>query len=497
MGMNRSLMVPCAAVALLLCVLASSSAIANDRFEPIREHIREQLQERLLPSIAVAVAKDGRIVWEEGFGWADLERRVPADAHTPYSLASISKPITTTGLMTLVRDSKVDLDRPVNDYLGAVKLVARVGDASQATVRRVANHTAGLPLHYQFFYEDEPYRRPSMDETLLRYGNLVSAPGEHYQYSNLGYGVLDYIIERVSGQSYAEFMRREVFLPLGMTRTSVDMGPGLEAYAATRYDRDNRPIPFYGFDHPGGSAVFSSAHDLVRFGMFHLKSHLPDQKPILPDAMIDEMHRATGGLEGDRYGIGFGIDDRHGYRVVSHTGSMAGVSTVMWLLPEQGIAIVVLGNASSGLPADTANRIAATLLSGWKIESRNARGDERPDFVTPVELAGTWTGILHTYAKDLPVALEFRPDGQVHATLDSQMVALVDGADFNEGRFGGRFAGRVGTPDTDRYRNLIQLDLKLRGHRLNGAATTVGPNPAHDDSRMRNALSHWIELERK
>ena len=102
-------------------------------------------------------------------------------------------------------------------------------------VRRVANHTSGLPLHYQFFYADEPYRVPPRDETIRRYGNLVTAPGEHYQYTNLGYGVLDYVIERTSGKRYADFMREEVFLPLGLTHTSIDIGPGLEPHQAIRY----------------------------------------------------------------------------------------------------------------------------------------------------------------------------------------------------------------------------------------------------------------------
>jgi CubicO group peptidase (beta-lactamase class C family) len=161
------------------------------------------------PSLAVAVARDGRILWEGGFGWADRERRIGATEHTPYSLASISKPITATGLMILVEARKVDLDRPVNDYLGSARLRARVGDAAQATIRRVANHTSGLPLHYQFFYADEPYRPPSMDETILRYGNLVTMPGERYEYSNLGFGILDYVIARTAGRPYDDFMRTE------------------------------------------------------------------------------------------------------------------------------------------------------------------------------------------------------------------------------------------------------------------------------------------------
>ena len=149
-------------------------------FEPIRAMIRRELVERVLPSLAVGVAREGTIVWEEGFGWADRERRVEATPHTLYSLASISKPITATGLMVLVERGLIDLDNPIDDYLGDAKINARTGKAAEATVRRVANHTAGLPLHYQFFYADEPYHRPPMDETIRRYANLVTPPGERW-----------------------------------------------------------------------------------------------------------------------------------------------------------------------------------------------------------------------------------------------------------------------------------------------------------------------------
>merc|ERR1711964_671264 len=126
------------------------------------------------------------------------------------------------------------------------------------TVRRVANHTSGLPLHYHFFPEDG-LAKPSMEESIRRYGNVVCPAGERYRYSNIGYGILDHLIERVSGMSYTEFMRREVFLPLGMTRASVDIEPGLDAYQVKRYTDDGLPLPFYDFDHSGASAVFCSA----------------------------------------------------------------------------------------------------------------------------------------------------------------------------------------------------------------------------------------------
>lgn len=138
-------------VALVAVMAGGTQPIcAADRFEDVRQFIRTELVEQALPSIAVAVAVDGRIVWEQGFGWADRERRILADEHTSYSLASISKPITATGLMTLVQAGRIDLDKPVNDYLGNAKLVSRVGEARDATVRatrRCAMARMVCPFH--------------------------------------------------------------------------------------------------------------------------------------------------------------------------------------------------------------------------------------------------------------------------------------------------------------------------------------------------------------
>jgi CubicO group peptidase (beta-lactamase class C family) len=229
-GRIRRVMRLCCLSAMM--VLSAFSLSAQDRFDGVRASIRKRIIDGATPSVAVAVAQHGRIIWEEGFGSANREERIPATENTMYSLASISKPITATGLMTLVQAGKIDLDKPINDYLGDAKLKARVGDASEATVRRVANHSSGLPLHYQFFFSNEPYRKPSYDETILRYGNLVTIPGEHYQYSNLGFGIIGYVLSRASEESYSDFMREAVFLKLGMTHTSVGIGPGLEQFQA-------------------------------------------------------------------------------------------------------------------------------------------------------------------------------------------------------------------------------------------------------------------------
>lgn len=474
-----------------------------DRFESVRAVIREAMAEHGLPSVSVALAKDGRIVWEEAFGWADRERRVPATPHTMYSLASISKPITATGLMRLVEQGGVDLDRPVNDYLGTGKLSGFAGDPSGATVRRVLTHTAGLPLHYQFFYEAGGYGPPSMDETIARYGILVNPPGELYEYSNIGYGILDHVIARVSGMSYADYMRTRVFLPLGMTRTSVDIGPGLEEYAATRYDELDRPIPFYTFDHPGASAVWSSAHDLVKFGMFHLGNRLPDQQRILKDETIEDMQRLhweMGG--GNGRGLGWGISgDDHGFLRVAHTGGMPGVSTALYLYPTEGMVVVVLTNKRNPAMNRIAQEMAAAMLPRYATSLRQrlaasgpAGGEpqEPPFMIEPAaELIGEWAGTLRTHQGTVPLLLDFRPDGTVHIRLDRQGRMLLSPVWYRNGQLIGRFPGTIPTEDAARHPHSVLLNLRLRDGRLSGMATaqTTG-DPVY------YALSSYVELTR-
>lgn len=472
-------------LAFLLLLAAASWA---DQFDRVRDSIRRKLGERAAPSAAVAVARGGQIIWEEGFGWADRERRVPSDPHIPYSLASISKPITATALMILVERGKLDLDKPINEYLGQAKLRGRAGDASLATVRRVANHTSGLPLHYHFFYEDEPYSPPPRDETIRRYGNLITPPGERYLYSNLGYGVLDHVISRVSGKAYADFVREEVLLPLGMTRSAVGLPVALKQYQAVRYDSDGDPIPFYDFDHPGGSAVYASAHDLVRFGMFHLKNRLAGQKRILKDSSIDEMQRPTAKVEAlAGYGVGWAIDSASpGWPLVSHTGGMGGVSTYLALLPKQNIAVAVVCNGRSSLPTEVVREILQVLEPARKRQSVAA--DNRRAPLT----GGKWKGAVHTENGEIPLVLDIRADKDVRAKLSSQPETGLSAVSYDGEYFRGTMTGDIGTADANRTKYVLALELKQRGGTWSGGITARSL-PA---KRAGNALTYWVELRR-
>ncbi|HEX9109777.1 MAG TPA: serine hydrolase domain-containing protein [Longimicrobiales bacterium] len=473
----------------------SAQTAGADRFEPIRARIREAIARGEVPSMAVAVASHGRIVWEEGFGLADREHNVAATAQTPYSLASISKPFTASALMELVEAGRIDLDRPANDYLGAAKITGLAGDAAGATVRRILSHTAGLPLHYQFFYAGDPYRRINMDTAIARYAVLVNPPG-FFEYSNLGFGIIDYIIERMSGEPYERYMQEHVFDPLGLSHTFVGTGAG-HPEAAVRYDTLERPVPFYDFDHRGASALWASAHDLVRFGMFHLKDHLKDQRRILKDATLDEMHRLATPPDAELgYGLGWIVTpDYDGFLRVGHTGGMPGVSTVLSLFPKQDLAVVVLTNHGyKPIVTQVLDDIGETMLGAKYTEGRKAAAAKRAEAqkaappAPAASIVGSWVGTVRTYTGTVPLSLTVKPDGDVHVTLGKALPTLLSSTHFGKADLDGLFAGRIPIPDADRH-DAVLLNLHLRGEKLAGEATAM--------SYELGAISSYVELSRK
>lgn len=475
-----------------------ASASASEPFQTVRDEIQQALKRDSIPSLAVAVAKDGKIVWEEGFGFANQEQKISATPDTPYSIASITKPITATALMVLVERGKVKLDQPVNDYLGDSRLTAHRGDVKEATLRRLANHTAGLPLHYQFFYADENYRQPSRSESISRYGHIMESPGTEFQYSNFGYGILDEVITQQSNRDYAAFMLEEVFKPLGMNHSAVGIPAGLDSAAAIRYAPDGSPLPHYDFDHPGASAVYSSAHDLALFGLFHLQKPLAEQRPLLKPESLDEMQRPTADCgDGVHYGIGWSIcDSEFGYRTVSHSGGMGGVRCRLVLVPSEKIVVVTLCNASADLPTRISHKILAELLPDYGTALRK-QPEHKPNPepgrpYAPPELVGYWTGTIQTFSAPIHIQMWSQPDGDIKIRLGGQLATLLNYSRLEKGLLTGQFAGDIGTKDANRRPYRLHLRARLDGEKLFGALTAI----SLPGRKAGNALSYWIELDR-
>ncbi len=474
----------------------------SKRFHEVRNKVFNVVNGGEVPSLSIAVAKDGNIIWEEAFGWADKEKKAKATPHTLYSLASISKPFTATGLMILVERSLIDLEKPVNDYLGDAKLTAYEGNAANATVKRVLNHTSGLTEHFNHFFEDEAYRCPSMKETIRRYGILVTPPGEIGAYSNLGYGIIGYIISKITGQSYAQFMTEEVFLPLGLNHTSVNISKAQEKYVATRYDKQGFPIPSFTSDSPAAGAIYSSVHDLIRFGIFHLKNHLLGQKQILSDKNIQKMHSAwdpNALYRDDYYGLGWLIDeDWNGYHVVYHHGSGPGANTMLFLIPSEGLAVAVLCNSNSMLPFEICDEIVSVLLPKFAENLRKRRqeagkGTGRRDLNIPVELIGKWEGKIKAYDREIRVKMFIQEDGDFHIKLQDQLETLINNVSYSRFFIFGYFNGKIPTRDNERRPYVLQIFVLLRGNRLSGRMTASALRDGYDAYN----LSSWIELKKK
>jgi len=469
----------------IFCVtrLLAQAAEPADPFGPVRDNIREILHPgpgiTPPPSIAIAVVKDGKIVWEEGFGWAEREKH-QATAHTLYPLSSITKMFTAVGLMTLVKAGKVDLDKPANDYLGDAKIVGRAADTRDATVRRLANHTAGLPVYFWFSYADRPEPPGALNPVVM------FPPGETVRYSNLGYGVLGEIIAHVSGQTYPDFMRKQVFEKLGLTETS--FGPGsTDSGFATSYAADGEPLPRFIADPEAAMGIYSSAHDLARFAMFLLKTPLPDQQPILADAQIDEMQKPTGMVGQDAgWGIGSAVSNLpSGQRIIAHVGDMKGATGTLRLIPSEKLAIIALSNCETRLPNIVADQIMSILVP--------AKPEPAPEpTIRPVTLEtrpsldpirGTWTGVMHTPKEDQPVSLRVSDTDIIYVKVAQRPETVLAGS-WRNNELRGQLHGPVDS---------VALDLLFRGNALSGSATVVTEDP----ERNGNAVSYYVELKKQ
>jgi CubicO group peptidase (beta-lactamase class C family) len=153
----------------------SGSTSVRPNFESVRSLILQAIEHGKATGVAVAVAHGGRIVWEEGFGWANRAARMKATAHTPFTLPSITKPFTATTLMTLAADSKLFLDDPANKYLMNSGIDGRNGNVDAATVRLLGAHVSGLPTMFEGYDRDEAKLTLSADALIRNYGRLAYA----------------------------------------------------------------------------------------------------------------------------------------------------------------------------------------------------------------------------------------------------------------------------------------------------------------------------------
>ncbi len=485
---------------------------SDERLAKVSELISSGLEQRNIPSFSIAVARKGRVIWEQSFGWADREKHIKASPDTVYSLASTTKPMIATGLMVLMLAGRVNLDAPVEQYIGPGQLTVYEGLAKEVTVERLLHHSAGLPQHFNYFYADESDRPRALEETIRRFAIIVRPPGEEFCYSNLGYAMIGHIIARISGRSLAEFMTEEVFQPVGLTGTVFDPDPSRQGNLAVKYDTQGGIVPFTRSDTPGAGHGYASVRDLIRFGMFHLKDHLMDQRPILDDGTIDRMQTEKDsavhpGGKNESYGLGwFFGETTHGVRAVWHEGGWTGASAMLKLLPSEDIAVAVLMNVYD---SEFVNRVTEETIQAMLPNYGNPEGQAAdrvaasapPSFDLP---AGTYSGEIRTFERAIPLILDKTDGGELHVHLGDpaspprpvrSVPAIVPRA---PGQLLVVFPGPLGDQDAGRLSHQIMLDLRWVRDELKGTASamTLGGLPGIADQRMHFLLPYRVSLKR-
>lgn len=263
-------------VTISLVLMAFSSTRANGATyqstgDPQLDAIVEKaMRVHSVPGASVAILKNGEVIWAKGYGMADPAQGLPVTPDTVLEAASIAKPVTAWGIMTLVEEGLLDLDAPIEKYLTRWHLPASEFDHSQITIRRILSHTAGLSTDGDVGVEPGMYV-PTVEEALN--GAILGAqalhvaypPGEDYHYSSMGYTLLEIAMEEVTGESFASYMQREVLDPLGMVNSSYDWSPELIARTAIGHDWYNNPYPFIQYSTTAQGGLLTTPTDLAIF----------------------------------------------------------------------------------------------------------------------------------------------------------------------------------------------------------------------------------------
>jgi CubicO group peptidase (beta-lactamase class C family) len=317
-----------------------------------------------IPGANIALVKDGRIAYTAAYGDADLksERKMMEDM--PMRVQSISKSVTAWAVLKLAEEGKLNLEDPVEKYLKGWKLPASDYPSDGVTIRRLLCHTAGLPLGnvFNLYSPDEPM--PSLKESLTLSAILFQIPGKGFYYSNVGYNLLELVIEEVTGRNFAEYMKSEILFPLGMYNSDFEWSEKSLTSAPLGYTLNGRPVPPYRYPERASGGLIATAEDIARFCVAGMPD-FSDQR-VLSHTSIEQLYFTQVESLGiysavfDAYGFGYYTewlsDDK---LAVSHGGQGTGWMSHFHAVPETGDAIVILTNSQRSWP------FIACILSGW------------------------------------------------------------------------------------------------------------------------------------
>ncbi len=345
--------------------------------EDIDKKIPQILEDFSIPGAALAIIENGKIVLQKGYGFADIEKGVKVDLQTGFNVGSISKPVAAWGVMKLVHEGKIDLDSPVEKYLTRWHLPASEFDSDEVTIRRLLSHTAGLSLpsvSAGLSYDNLPTIEAWLSGKNDGLGpvEIIREPGTQWEYSGGGFGLLQLIIEEVSGQKFEDFMQSHIIDPLGMTNSSFKIDEEILAQSATPYDRFGKPTDFELFTVQAAAGFQTTLEDFIRFAFASLPQHKDHQKynSVLPVETVRQMMEPAPNstIGGWKYGLGYQSVHMNDSRVfIGHSGSNIGWEASFRIDAATQTGFIILTNGGAG--GNLCNPMFCALMNWTSTES--------------------------------------------------------------------------------------------------------------------------------
>lgn len=319
-----------------------------------------------VPGVAIAVISDGKIDWIQSIGYADLASKKPVTPETIFNIGSVSKLVSSWGFMQLTEKGLIKLDDPVEESLTRWHLPTSEFDKSKITLRRLLSHTAGLSVH-GYGGSDQGTPLLNLEESLngktKRNGetvHLISEPGTKWEYSGGGYTLAQLLLEEKTKLGFSEYMKQNIFLPLGLKHTTYEWTTDMMANSATAYDDKGDPIKNRIFTEKAAAGLQTTIIDLAHFAELSISRNSKQLNKVLKPETIRLMETPVlpSSTEGES-GLGYRFMNYENFRTIGHTGENAGWSAALFLdLPSKS-GIIILCNGSNG------DRVWFPIYQSW------------------------------------------------------------------------------------------------------------------------------------
>jgi len=385
-------------VSLALVVTASPALLAADETTDKVDKLFAAWDKTTTPGAALAVIKDGKIVYERGYGMAKLEDGIVNTPDKVFDIGSVSKQFTAACVAMLVRDGKVRVEDDIRKYLPEMPAYEK-----PVTVGHLLHHTSGI-RDYNALLSLAGFRpesdSPTVEEAveiIRRQKKLNYTPGEEYSYTNSGFFLLSQIVERVSGKSLNAFAQERIFKPLGMTKTLFqDDHTQIIKDRATGYTQAEAgggfKINMSNWDETGDGNVYTTMRDLYLWDQAFYTGALGKD--------LTDMLQTTGVLNSGKaidYAWGLVVTDYKGLKVVEHGGAWVGFRAAIVRFPEQKFSVVILANLDSIDPSGLALRVADIYLAGQMKEPAKEEAKKVEPIAVPKAeleaLLGNWEDV--------------------------------------------------------------------------------------------------------